>query len=61
MGKCAIPKCKRKSVYFMGFPTSGEKYFGYVCESHDKRIGRRNLMVFADMTREQAIKFEEGK
>ena len=43
----------------MRFPIRGGiKGFGYVCGTHDRLFGRRNLIKLAGMTLEQAIEFE---
>uniref|UniRef100_A0A6M3L711 Uncharacterized protein n=1 Tax=viral metagenome TaxID=1070528 RepID=A0A6M3L711_9ZZZZ len=58
MGKCTIPGCGRRASYYMGWKDEqGVKQWGYVCATHDKFIGRGNLME-AGMTLEGAINFE---
>ena len=54
---CEFQHCGRRAKYFMGWLENGDKKFGMVCATHDKILGRKNLMA-TGMTIEEAIKFE---
>jgi len=56
--KCEYPGCNRKAKYFTGWLENGEKKFGYVCATHDKELGRKNLMALAGMTLKEAVEFD---
>ncbi len=56
--KCEYCGCKRDAKYFMGWPVGTVKTCGYVCSTHDKLLGRKNLIA-TGMTLEEAIKFED--
>ena len=61
--KCAYPGCHRKTAkYFMGWINSeGVKVWGLVCATHDRELGRKNLMEYAGMALQEAINFEKEK
>ena len=62
MGKCTVPGCGRRASYYMGWKDKqGEEHQGFVCATHDKFIGRGNLMEYAGFTLEDAIAFEKDK
>lgn len=58
--KCELPGCKRRTRmrYLMSFKVDGKKRFGYVCGTHDRVLGRQNLMA-TGMTLDKTIKFEK--
>uniref|UniRef100_A0A6M3IYJ3 Uncharacterized protein n=1 Tax=viral metagenome TaxID=1070528 RepID=A0A6M3IYJ3_9ZZZZ len=55
---CEYCDCTRKAKYFMGWVEEGEKQWGMVCATHDKYLGRKNL-VGAGLSLEEAIQFEK--
>lgn len=57
--ECEYRGCKHGANYFMGWDENGVKKFGYVCATHDKVLGRKNLMAHAGMTLKEAIEFEK--
>ena len=59
MSNCAIPACNREAKYFMGWTDENkEKHWGLVCTTHDRFLGRKNLVSFG-LTLDESIKFEK--
>lgn len=57
--KCEYYGCNRRAKYFMGWSSdNGEKKFGFVCPTHDKELGRSNLMR-TGLTLPEAIAFDK--
>jgi len=50
---CQFKHCNRKAAYFIGWSTSDGKKWGMVCATHDKELGRKNLLNY--MSLEEAI------
>jgi hypothetical protein len=59
--KCEYKDCNREARYYMGWEIKGEKFFGLVCATHDKYLGRENLQRNAGWPLEQAIEFEKER
>ena len=55
--RCQYHGCKRSASYYMSWKEPDGKRFGYVCASHDRMLGRKNL-VNAGMTVDEAIDFD---
>ncbi len=56
--KCEYGACAHQAIYFMSWWGNNNKKSGYVCATHDKNLGRKNLMTLANMTLSEAIEFE---
>ncbi len=60
MARCAYPNCKRPAAYDMGWmDMERNMQHGMVCPTHDRILGRKNLMRNANMTVQEAIAFEQ--
>ena len=57
MIKCEYPNCDHKAYFFMGWENKNGKHFGLVCATHDKDLGRENLLKYG-MSIEECILFE---
>ena len=55
--KCEYPGCHRQAKYLQGWTNENGKHFGLVCATHDRELGRKNL-VNAGMSLSEAILFE---
>ena len=55
--RCKYPGCHRASRFFMCWNNKNGKHFGLVCSTHDKLLGRTNLMDVG-MSVQEAIAFE---
>ncbi len=59
--KCTYGKCTRDAKYYMGWiDAAGKKHCGMVCAKHDRELGRKNLVSYANMTMEQAVAFDQA-
>ncbi len=59
MSKCSYAGCTRILTPWKGiYPQLVEHKLVYVCGSHDKIMGRTNLMKLAGMTHDEAIAFD---
>ena len=58
MKVCEIPSCNRTAKYLNSWDNENDKHFGLVCATHDKTLGRENLMKLAGMSLREAIMFE---
>ena len=54
---CDYPGCTKESKFLMSWDNKNGKHSGLVCATHDKELGRKNLMR-AGMTFQEAIAFE---
>ncbi len=58
MSKCSHAGCTRKLTPWRGInPQLVYHKLVYVCGTHDRLMGIQNLMKLADMSREDAIRF----
>ena len=58
MKVCEYYNCNRTARYFMGWNNlNGSKHFGLVCATHDRELGRNNL-VNTGMSTAESILFE---
>jgi len=55
---CDYSECTRKPQFLMSWDNKNGKHFGLVCATHDRFLGRRNL-VEAGMPIDEAIAFEK--
>ena len=55
---CDYPQCSHEAQFLMGWDNKNDKHFGQVCATHDRELGRRNL-VNAGMPLNEAIAFEK--
>ena len=53
---CEYPGCHRASRFLNSWNNETSKHFGLVCATHDKELGRKNLIKY--MPLEEAILFE---
>ena len=56
MKTCEYPGCHRTARFLNSWNNETDKHFGLVCATHDKELGRKNLMKY--MSIEEAILFE---
>ena len=54
---CNYPECTHASRFLMSWNNKNGKHFGLVCSTHDKELGRSNL-VKVGMPLEEAVAFE---
>ncbi len=57
MARCSYPGCSRQASYYMSWLEDDVKRFGYVCATHDRVLGRQNL-VASGMTAAEAVRFD---
>ena len=58
MKHCEYNKCKRQAKYLMSWENKDDKHFGMVCATHDRSLGRVNLLK-AGMPLNEIIAFEK--
>lgn len=54
---CQYLECDHTAQFLMGWNNKNGKHFGLVCATHDKKLGRLNL-VKAGLSTEEAIAFD---
>jgi len=57
MNRCQYPACHRQARYFIGWNNGDGKHFGLVCGTHNRKLGRENLMQ-TGMSLDECILFE---
>ena len=55
--RCSYPGCSREANYYMSWTIADSKCFGNVCATHDRILGRQNLIA-AGMTAAEAVEFD---
>lgn len=56
--KCQHKPCNKEAMYDQGWLEGNRLVHGPVCGTHDKLLGRQNLMRLAGMTLDEAISFD---
>ncbi len=57
MARCSYPGCSREAQFYMSWQLGNTKHFGLVCATHDRILGRQNLIA-SGMTAAEAVEFD---